>query len=580
MLLRLGEQFVPARHLANLDPALFARIARHQLIQRSLHRQFLFPQRPGQLLDRRRLIRRVNNRFQCRSSLFARHGRPGASRPSFRTEQAGAFSFRFAPAKAASLRSEESLFSLLHYVIASLLRLFVLLINLLNPPALIKRQIKHLMLPHQNLPKLFLLRQRHCLQFHHLQHRQKRHNHCVPRRTSLKKLHQIHRIVRARQDLRPDLRDHLRHGKLFVPQLDPRHFLPPLQHLLEHSHQIHERNHQIALGPFVVVERLVRLRPYVLFNLLLLIQKLRRILEFLVFHQALHQVRPRIFRLFRPGQRIRRQQHLRFDVDQRRRHINKFRRHIHVQLFQFVQVVEVLRRDLRNLNIVNIHLLLFDQIQQQVQRPLIHRYIDFVRRRHSLPSLPRSFISSDFVSFFLPPKNRLPHPLHRSLCHLPRLLRPFIQNLQRPPRMLLIIHSSFPHRRNPFNQMIRHLRLALDAANPRGPATLRCPFQRFSRREQFMPVIHRTHVRISWVRPPLPRRVRHHHLRLCTNLRVALAQRNRVPVTLRHLPPVRPRYPRRQRQFYFRLLQYRQKFDHVRHCPGLQVFNGVINSYF
>jgi hypothetical protein len=41
-----------------------------------------------------------------------------------------------------------------------------------------------------------------------------------------------------------------------------------------------------------------------------------------------------------------------------------------------------LRRDLRNLYVVNIHLLLLDQIQQQVQRSLIHRYIYFVRRRH------------------------------------------------------------------------------------------------------------------------------------------------------------------------------------------------------
>src|SRR3981189_3336179 len=73
MLLRLGEQFVPAPHPAHPRPPLFAGVARHQLVQRSLHRQFLFPQRPRQLLDGRRLIRRINNRFQCRSSLFASH---------------------------------------------------------------------------------------------------------------------------------------------------------------------------------------------------------------------------------------------------------------------------------------------------------------------------------------------------------------------------------------------------------------------------------------------------------------------------------------------------------------------------
>jgi len=50
MLLRLGEQFVPASYPANLDPALFRRVTRHQLIQRSLHRQLLFPEGFRQLL--------------------------------------------------------------------------------------------------------------------------------------------------------------------------------------------------------------------------------------------------------------------------------------------------------------------------------------------------------------------------------------------------------------------------------------------------------------------------------------------------------------------------------------------------
>src|SRR5713226_605145 len=66
MLLRLGVQLVSARHRANLDPALFGRIARHQLIQRSLHRQLFLAQRLRQLLDRCRLVRRINNRFQRR----------------------------------------------------------------------------------------------------------------------------------------------------------------------------------------------------------------------------------------------------------------------------------------------------------------------------------------------------------------------------------------------------------------------------------------------------------------------------------------------------------------------------------
>src|SRR6266852_4178484 len=68
-----------------------------------------------------------------------------------------------------------------------------------------------------------------------------------------------------------------------------------------------------------------------------------------------------------------------------------------------------------------------------------------------------------------------------------------------------------------------------------------------------MPVIYRTHVRISRIRPPLPRRVRHHHLRFLPYLLIRLAQRNRIPITLRHLPPIQPRYPWRMRQHRLRL---------------------------
>src|SRR5229473_1465942 len=73
MLLRLRIKFVPARHRAHFDPPRFGSVAGHQLVQRSLHRQLLLPQRLRQLLDRSRLIRRINNRFQRRFSLFVRH---------------------------------------------------------------------------------------------------------------------------------------------------------------------------------------------------------------------------------------------------------------------------------------------------------------------------------------------------------------------------------------------------------------------------------------------------------------------------------------------------------------------------
>ena len=128
--------------------------------------------------------------------------------------------------------------------------------------------------------------------------------------------------------------------------------------------------------PSSLYKRLVRLRPDVFFNLLLLVQELRGVLEFFVFDQTLDQFRARVtFRAFLCGERVGRQKHFRLDVDQSRGHINKVRRHVDVQLFQLVEIFEVLRGDQRNLNVVDIHFLLLDQIKKQVQRSLVQRYV-------------------------------------------------------------------------------------------------------------------------------------------------------------------------------------------------------------
>src|SRR5260370_41567864 len=76
-----------------------------------------------------------------------------------------------------------------------------------------------------------------------------------------------------------------------------------------------------------------------------------------------------------------------------------------------MQIIKILRGNQRNLNVVNIHLLLLDQIQQQVEGPLIHRYLYFVRRlrrgslrlvaRAHLRVLPRHLIFRRRHSFSL-----------------------------------------------------------------------------------------------------------------------------------------------------------------------------------
>src|SRR5260370_29634225 len=70
-----------------------------------------------------------------------------------------------------------------------------------------------------------------------------------------------------------------------------------------------------------------------------------------------------------------------------------------------------------------------------------------------------------------------------------------------------------------------------------------------------MPVIHRTHVRISRIAAPLARRIGDHDFGLGANVGVALAEHDGIAVALRHLPPIEPRDPRRLRQDRLRLNQ-------------------------
>ena len=120
------------------------------------------------------------------------------------------------------------------------------------------------------------------------------------------------------------------------------------------------------------------LRPHVLFDLLLLVEKLRGVLEFFVFDQAMHQLVARVLLLFGAGQRVGRQQHFRLDVDQRRGHVDEVGRDVDIELFELVEVVEILLGDFGDGNIVDVHLLLADQIEQEIERAFVDRQIDSI----------------------------------------------------------------------------------------------------------------------------------------------------------------------------------------------------------
>ena len=85
-----------------------------------------------------------------------------------------------------------------------------------------------------------------------------------------------------------------------VAQLDLGDFLAPLEHLLEDAHQVDQRDHQLALSAFVVVERKIGLGPDMGFELLLLVEQLRGVLELLVLDQAVHQFGARVDLLLGP----------------------------------------------------------------------------------------------------------------------------------------------------------------------------------------------------------------------------------------------------------------------------------------
>ena len=107
-------------------------------------------------------------------------------------------------------------------------------------------------------------------------------------------------------------------------------------------------------------------------NLLALVQQAGGRLEFLVLEEPADERIPRILRLaLHPGRRFRpRQQHPGLDVNQRRRHDQELARHVQVELLHELNRVQVLRGDERDRDVVDADLVLPDEVQQQVERPL------------------------------------------------------------------------------------------------------------------------------------------------------------------------------------------------------------------
>jgi hypothetical protein len=235
----------------------------------------------------------------------------------------------------------------------------------------------------EDFAELLFLREADGLKLNHFQNSQEGDDHGVTRRASLKELNEADGTGVAGEDLATELGNHLRDGEDFVLQLDASNFFFAFEDLLEDADKIDERNDKFAFGGFVVVESFVGLGPDVFLDLLFLVEELRGVFEFFVFEEALDELFTGIGGLlFGGGEGIGREKHLGLDIDQRSSHVDEFGGDVHIESFELVEVVEILRGDFGNLNIVDIHFLLFDEIEQEVEGAFIERNVDSVGRGH------------------------------------------------------------------------------------------------------------------------------------------------------------------------------------------------------
>src|SRR6185312_6521306 len=112
-------------------------------------------------------------------------------------------------------------------------------------------------------------------------------------------------------------------------------------------------------------------RPARLFQLLPFVQLRRRLLELLVFEQPLHQLLARVHRLLARQDGIGGEHHFALDLYQGGGDHQELGRHLHVQLAQRGEIVQVLGGDGRNRDVVNVNIATADEVQQQVKRSLV-----------------------------------------------------------------------------------------------------------------------------------------------------------------------------------------------------------------
>ena len=151
----------------------------------------------------------------------------------------------------------------------------------------------------------------------------------------------------------------------------------------------------------------------------------REIFVHLVFHQAAHEFLAGVA-LFLAGLLIllAGEEHAALDVQEGRRHDQKFAGHIQVLAVHLVDVFQVLVGDLDDGDIVDVDLVFFDQVHEQVQGALKHR--EFYRNSHSFDFIAAGAAGGERSTCTCPSMRRAQE--RERLC--PRSLRPGLRLIE------------------------------------------------------------------------------------------------------------------------------------------------------
>ena len=188
---------------------------------------------------------------------------------------------------------------------------------------------------------------------------------------------------------------------------------------------------------------------------------------------------------------------------------------------------------------MNVHFLLLDEIEQQVEGALVRGDIDFVGRSHFFCS-PCRLVAGPKISLRLLSQ---PKTASRTRDMFSARRRGRLRSRRQISASTWAGCFSYSRRRARTGsihliKLSAMVAFAFDAADAGGAAAVGGPFERFRRREQFMPVVDGTHVGIAGVGAALARGVGDHDFGFGADVVVGFAESDGVAVALGHFAAV------------------------------------------